>query len=281
MSPRRSQTAPRRKRAPRSNPSTSAASGTGSKNTAPYRGHRVRPRPRARDPPPAGLNCESETVGLEMPTSREISARETGAGTDRVQHGSLVEILEQRRDRHQSIDGLRGHLVRNPNATRRRQRVRLTHTELDSYSRVRKVTLAPRPARYRCKIGAVGSSHERREVVDGRGVTAVAVLTALMIAAAGLAATTQAEAEELTIWVGWSARELNEFKKVVAEYDKKNPNVTVKVVGSINDDKIAASLRSRQGADVVSSFRRRTSACTARRAAGSTSRPTSSATRST
>jgi multiple sugar transport system substrate-binding protein len=87
-----------------------------------------------------------------------------------------------------------------------------------------------------------------------RGVAAVAALTALMIAAAGLAATSQAEAEELTIWVGWSARELNEFKKVVAEYDRKNPNVTVKVVGSINDDKITASLRSGKGADVVSSF---------------------------
>ena len=34
-SPLRSQTAPRRKRAPRSSPSTYAASGTGSKNTAP------------------------------------------------------------------------------------------------------------------------------------------------------------------------------------------------------------------------------------------------------
>ena len=35
ISPSRSQIAPRRKRAPRSRPSTSAASGTGSKKTAP------------------------------------------------------------------------------------------------------------------------------------------------------------------------------------------------------------------------------------------------------
>jgi multiple sugar transport system substrate-binding protein len=87
-----------------------------------------------------------------------------------------------------------------------------------------------------------------------RVVTALAVLAGLMIAAAGLAATSKAEAEELTIWVGWSARELNEFKKVVAEYDKKNANVTIKVVGSINDDKITAALRSGNGPDVVSSF---------------------------
>src|SRR5215216_6846672 len=41
---------------------------------------------------------------------------------------------------------------------------------------------------------------------------------------------TKASATTLTVWVGWSARELKEFKKVVAEYDKKNSNVDVKVV---------------------------------------------------
>jgi multiple sugar transport system substrate-binding protein len=67
-------------------------------------------------------------------------------------------------------------------------------------------------------------------------------------AKAGKAATT------LTVWVGWSARELNEFKKVAAEYDKSNPAVTVKVVGGINDDKIIAALRGGNAPDVVSSF---------------------------
>ena len=67
-------------------------------------------------------------------------------------------------------------------------------------------------------------------------------------ARAGKAATT------LTVWVGWSARELNEFKKVVAEYDRKNANVEVKVVGGINDDKIIAALRGGNAPDVVSSF---------------------------
>jgi ABC-type glycerol-3-phosphate transport system substrate-binding protein len=43
------------------------------------------------------------------------------------------------------------------------------------------------------------------------------------------AASDRATATNLTIWVGWSARELNEFKKVVAEYDAKNADVTVKV----------------------------------------------------
>ncbi len=90
-------------------------------------------------------------------------------------------------------------------------------------------------------------------------VVLVAALT--LLAAAGGSArstapakTSAARATSLTVWVGWSARELNEFKKVVAEYDAKNADVTVKVVGGINDDKITAALRSGNGPDVVSSF---------------------------
>ena len=80
------------------------------------------------------------------------------------------------------------------------------------------------------------------------------VLTAAIGAAGSPAASDRATATNLTIWVGWSARELSEFKKVVAEYDAKNPDITVKVVGSINDDKITAALRSGNVPDVVSSF---------------------------
>ena len=71
-------------------------------------------------------------------------------------------------------------------------------------------------------------------------------------APAGTAA--KAAPTPLTIWVGWSARELSVFKSVVAEYDKKNPNVTVNVVGSINDNKIVAAIRAGTAPDVVSSF---------------------------
>src|SRR5256714_12888219 len=59
---------------------------------------------------------------------------------------------------------------------------------------------------------------------------------------------------KLTIWVGWSARELKEFKGVVAEYDAKHPEVQVTVVGSINDTKITNAIRSGNAPDVVSSF---------------------------
>jgi multiple sugar transport system substrate-binding protein len=60
----------------------------------------------------------------------------------------------------------------------------------------------------------------------------------------------------ITAWVGWSAatHELKEFKRLVAEYDAKHPEVTVKVVGDIVDDKITAAIRSGNVPDVVSTF---------------------------
>jgi multiple sugar transport system substrate-binding protein len=60
---------------------------------------------------------------------------------------------------------------------------------------------------------------------------------------------------KLTIWVGWSAwHELTTFKKVAAEYDAQHPDVTVSVVGGIDDNKIVAAIRSGTAPDVVSSF---------------------------
>src|SRR5438874_1591017 len=70
----------------------------------------------------------------------------------------------------------------------------------------------------------------------------------------GSAQASGSKTTKLTIWVGWSARELKEFKGVVAEYDKAHSDVEVKVVGSINDDKITAAIRSGNAPDVVSSF---------------------------
>jgi multiple sugar transport system substrate-binding protein len=90
----------------------------------------------------------------------------------------------------------------------------------------------------------------------------IGLLVALVLGAAAIAATARSsnagtsskKAETITIWVGWSARELKEFKKIIAEYDRKNADVTVKVVGGINDDKITAAIRSGNVPDVVSSF---------------------------
>ena len=91
----------------------------------------------------------------------------------------------------------------------------------------------------------------------------IVLLVALVLGAALIAATARssatagtsgAKADNITIWVGWSAAELKAFKSVVAEYDKKHSDVTVKVVGGINDDKITAAIRSGKVPDVVSSF---------------------------
>src|SRR5438270_8910432 len=83
------------------------------------------------------------------------------------------------------------------------------------------------------------------------GATAVGAAAKTSANAGPRAATKTAK---ITIWVGWSARELKEFKGVVAEYDKAHSDVEVKVVGSINDDKITAAIRSGNAPDVVSSF---------------------------
>ena len=87
------------------------------------------------------------------------------------------------------------------------------------------------------------------------GVLVLAAATAAGGSGASPAGTAaKAAPTPLTIWVGWSARELGVFKQVVAEYDKSHPDVTVNVVGSINDNKIVAAIRAGTAPDVVSSF---------------------------
>jgi multiple sugar transport system substrate-binding protein len=92
----------------------------------------------------------------------------------------------------------------------------------------------------------------KRVAVTAALVGALAI--AASFASASPAGTNRHTATALTVWVGWSARELSEFKKVVQEYDAKHADVEVKVVGGINDDKIIAALRAGNGPDVVSSF---------------------------
>ena len=66
-----------------------------------------------------------------------------------------------------------------------------------------------------------------------RGVIAAVALVAILAAVVGATAQSAAhagtKADTITVWVGWSARELKGFKKIVAEYDKNHPDVNVKV----------------------------------------------------
>ena len=84
----------------------------------------------------------------------------------------------------------------------------------------------------------------------------VFLIGALAVAAAATAGSAhRASPTKLTIWVGWSAgHELTSFKQLAAEYDAKHSDVTVSVVGGIDDNKIVAAIRSGTAPDVVSSF---------------------------
>jgi len=64
----------------------------------------------------------------------------------------------------------------------------------------------------------------------------------------------QLEPAEVTLWVGFTNRELDVFKDTVKMFEAKNPGVTVKVVGGINDDKIIAASRGGKAPDVAQSF---------------------------
>ncbi|MDX6474861.1 MAG: multiple sugar transport system substrate-binding protein [Gaiellaceae bacterium] len=89
-----------------------------------------------------------------------------------------------------------------------------------------------------------------------RTAAAVVLIAALVVAAAAAARSVHsAGPTKLTVWAGWSAgHELKVFKSVVAEYDRKHPEVTIDVVGGIDDNKIVAAIRSGTAPDVVSSF---------------------------
>ena len=81
-----------------------------------------------------------------------------------------------------------------------------------------------------------------------------AVLAAAITMGSAHAGARSTKKTTLTVWVGWSARELRVFKGVVADYQKKHPELNIKVVGSINDTKIQNAIRSGNAPDVVSSF---------------------------
>src|SRR3954463_5921948 len=89
-----------------------------------------------------------------------------------------------------------------------------------------------------------------------RSALAAVLIGALVLVAAAAARNVQSTGPtKLTVWAGWSAgHELTTFKQIVAEYDRKHPEVTINVVGGIDDNKIVAAIRSGTAPDVVSSF---------------------------
>jgi multiple sugar transport system substrate-binding protein len=62
------------------------------------------------------------------------------------------------------------------------------------------------------------------------------------------------DAADITLWVGFTQRELRVFKDTVKGFEAANPGVKVRVVGGINDDKIIAASRGGKAPDVAQSF---------------------------
>jgi multiple sugar transport system substrate-binding protein len=58
----------------------------------------------------------------------------------------------------------------------------------------------------------------------------------------------------LTLWTGFTERELGVIKSVAADFQRQHPNIHVKVVGGVNDDKIVAAIRGGNAPDVAHSF---------------------------
>jgi multiple sugar transport system substrate-binding protein len=61
-------------------------------------------------------------------------------------------------------------------------------------------------------------------------------------------------AANITLWVGFTQRELKVFKNAVKGFEAQHPGVKVRVVGGINDDKIIAASRGGKAPDVAQSF---------------------------
>jgi multiple sugar transport system substrate-binding protein len=63
-----------------------------------------------------------------------------------------------------------------------------------------------------------------------------------------------AEKVHITYWVPFTGGELGQLKKVVAGFERAYPNVKVRVVGNINDEKIIAAVHSGNVPDAALSF---------------------------
>jgi multiple sugar transport system substrate-binding protein len=59
---------------------------------------------------------------------------------------------------------------------------------------------------------------------------------------------------DLTMWSGFTGRELDVLDGIIDQFEEQNPNVSVDSVGSVNDDKIVAALRGGNAPDVTLSF---------------------------
>ncbi|MEU6334065.1 ABC transporter substrate-binding protein [Streptomyces cellulosae] len=97
-----------------------------------------------------------------------------------------------------------------------------------------------------------------RKATFALAAASLTLLTTACTGQPGSGATDDPNAETtLTFWHGWSApSEVKAVQQVIDLFEKAHPNIKVKVVGNINDDKLNQALRAggSNGPDVVSSF---------------------------
>ncbi|MFI8289884.1 ABC transporter substrate-binding protein [Streptomyces sp. ms191] len=98
----------------------------------------------------------------------------------------------------------------------------------------------------------------RRAAIALAATASIALLASACTGSADNGATDDPAAKTtITFWHGWSApAEVKAIQDNVDRFEKSHPNITVKVVGNINDDKLNQALRAggSNGPDVVSSF---------------------------
>ena len=90
-----------------------------------------------------------------------------------------------------------------------------------------------------------------------RVVSAIVVLLLALVAGAcggGGGSSGSSGPANITFWTGFTERELGVMKDVVADFEKQHPDIHVKVVGGISDDKIVAAIRGGNAPDVAHSF---------------------------
>jgi len=80
------------------------------------------------------------------------------------------------------------------------------------------------------------------------------VLSASVVAGCGGSSESSSGSANLVYWTGFTDRELGVMKDVVADFEKTHPDIHVKVVGGISDDKIVAAIRGGNAPDVAHSF---------------------------
>ncbi|WP_406058289.1 ABC transporter substrate-binding protein [Streptomyces sp. NBC_01077] len=98
----------------------------------------------------------------------------------------------------------------------------------------------------------------RRAAAALAATASIALFASACTGSANNAASGDPKAETtITFWHGWAApAEVKAIEDQIARFEKAHPNIKVKVVGGINDDKLGQALRAggSKGPDVVSSF---------------------------